>query len=125
MRERICRPLGMRDTMVTLTGEQAARQATGYTRRGRPAPPLQLPALAGAGALRSTATDMVCLLRPTSTLPPPRWRHSWSARSSPGLRVARRAEVGLGWLIARPPGAAGPLPGPAAAQGSGQRSRPN
>jgi serine-type D-Ala-D-Ala carboxypeptidase/endopeptidase len=27
----------------------------------------------------------------------------------PGLRVAKRVEVGLGWLLARPPGAAGPV----------------
>jgi CubicO group peptidase (beta-lactamase class C family) len=49
VRERICLPLGMGDTVVTLTGEQTARLATGYTRRGRPATPLELPALAGAG----------------------------------------------------------------------------
>jgi hypothetical protein len=27
----------------------------------------------------------------------------------PGLRVAKRMEVGLGWLLARPPRAAGPV----------------
>jgi len=43
VRERICLPLGMRDTVITLTGEQAARLATGHTRRGRPTPPFQLP----------------------------------------------------------------------------------
>src|SRR4030095_4802745 len=63
VRERICLPLGMRDTVITLTGEQTARLATGHTRRGRPTPPFQLPALVGAGALRSPATDIVCLLR--------------------------------------------------------------
>jgi CubicO group peptidase (beta-lactamase class C family) len=62
VRERICRPLGMGDTMMTPTGEQTARLATGHTRRGRPAPPLQLPVLAGAGALRSTATDLLRFL---------------------------------------------------------------
>jgi len=39
VRARICLPLGMRDTVVAPTGEQIARLATGYTRRGRPAPP--------------------------------------------------------------------------------------
>ena len=63
VRERICRPLGMPDTIITPTGGQTARLATGHARRGRPKPPLELPALAGAGALRSTAADMVCLLR--------------------------------------------------------------
>jgi D-alanyl-D-alanine-carboxypeptidase/D-alanyl-D-alanine-endopeptidase len=109
VRERICLPLGMRDTMVTPTSEQAARLATGHTRRGRPVPPLRLPALAGAGALRSTATDMLWLLRanldPASTpLAAPLER-----AQVPRLRAAKRVEVGLGWLIAHPPGAAGPV----------------
>jgi CubicO group peptidase (beta-lactamase class C family) len=109
VRERICLPLGMPDTVITLTGEQTARLATGHTRRGRPAPPLQLPALAGAGALRSTATDMVCLLR--ANLDPARTQLAAQLERTqrPRLRAARRTEVGLGWLIARPPGAAGPL----------------
>jgi CubicO group peptidase (beta-lactamase class C family) len=109
VRERICRPLGMPDTVVTLNSEQAARLATGYTRRGRPAPPLQLPALAGAGALRSTAADMVRLLRanldPGSTALAAQLERTQQSR----LQVAGRTEVGLGWLIAHPPGAAGPV----------------
>jgi CubicO group peptidase (beta-lactamase class C family) len=71
VRERICLPLGMRDTVVTPIGEQAARLAIGHTRRGRPLPPFQIPTLVGAGGLRSTAADMLCLLRanldPTQT----------------------------------------------------------
>jgi CubicO group peptidase (beta-lactamase class C family) len=109
VRERICRPLGMPDTVVTLTGEQTARLATGHTRRGRPAAPFQLPALVGAGALRSTATDMLCLLRanldPAQTPLAPQIE----CTQRPRLRAAKRVEVGLGWLIARPPGAAGPV----------------
>lgn len=109
VRERICLPLGMPDTVITPTGEQAARLATGYTRRGRPVPPFQLPALVGAGALCSTAADMLCLLR--ANLDP---AHSPLASQIertqvPRLRAAKRVEVGLGWLLARPPGPAGPL----------------
>jgi CubicO group peptidase (beta-lactamase class C family) len=107
--ERICLPLGMPDTVVTPTGEQPARLATGHTRRGTPTPPLEIPALAGAGALRSTATDMLCLLRahldPTQTPLAAQIERT----QLPRLRAAKRVEVGLGWLIARPPGAAGPL----------------
>jgi CubicO group peptidase (beta-lactamase class C family) len=109
VRGRICLPLGMPDTMIVPTGEQTVRLATGYTRRGRPTAPLQLPALAGAGALRSTATDMVCLLR--ANLDPARTPLASQIQRThrPRLRAARRMEVGLGWLIARPPGAAGPV----------------
>ena len=109
VRERICLPLGMRDTDIAPTGEQIARLATGYTRRRRPAPPLEIPALVGAGALRSTAIDMLCLLE--ANLDP---AHSPLAAQIertqlPRLPAARRVGVGLGWLIAHPPRGAGPL----------------
>jgi CubicO group peptidase (beta-lactamase class C family) len=112
VRERICRPLGMPDTVVTPTGEQTERLATGHTRRGRPAPPLELPALAGAGALHSTATDLLCFLRanldPASTPLASQLERIQRPRA-PRAGVAERMEVGLGWMIAHPPRAAGPL----------------
>jgi CubicO group peptidase (beta-lactamase class C family) len=109
VRQRICVPLGLADTMITPTGEQMARLATGHTRRGRPVAPSQLPALAGAGALRSTATDLLRFLE--ANLDP---AHSPLAdqlgrAQQPRLRDAKRMEVGLGWLIVRPPQAAGPV----------------
>jgi serine-type D-Ala-D-Ala carboxypeptidase/endopeptidase len=109
VRERICLPLGMRDTVIAPTGEQIARLATGYTRRGRPAPSLGIPALAGAGALHSTATDMLCLLR--ANLDPVQTSLAAQIERTqlPRLRAAKRMEVGLGWLIARPPGASSPV----------------
>ena len=86
VRERICVPLGMPDTVVTLTGEQTARLATGYTRRGRPAPRLELPSLPGAGdagCARPRPTCWACW-QPTWSLPAPRWPPSSSAPSVPG-----------------------------------------
>jgi serine-type D-Ala-D-Ala carboxypeptidase/endopeptidase len=109
VRGRICLPLGMPDTVVTPTGEQTARLATGHTRRGRPAPPFEIPALVGAGALRSTATDMLCFLR--ANLDPARTPLASQLERTqlPRLRAARRVEVGLGWLMVRLPAAAGPV----------------
>ena len=109
VRERICVPLGMPDTVVTLTGEQTARLATGHTRRRRPAPPLELPALAGAGALRSTATDLLGFL--AANLDPAHipLAAQLERTQRPRLQAAKRLEAGLGWLIAHPPGAAGPV----------------
>ncbi|HZD00405.1 MAG TPA: serine hydrolase [Actinomycetes bacterium] len=108
VRERICLPLGLRDTVVTPTGEQTARLATAYTRRARPAPPLEIPALVGAGALRSTATDLLCFLRANLDPAQTSLASQLERTQLPRLRMARRAEVGLGWLIAHPPGLAGP-----------------
>jgi CubicO group peptidase (beta-lactamase class C family) len=95
VRQRICRPLGMADTMITPTGEQAARLATGHTRRSRPAPPLRLPALAGAGALRSTATDLLRFLE--ANLDPARTPLASQLERAQQPRFQRRGGWGSGW----------------------------
>ncbi|MFI8449917.1 serine hydrolase domain-containing protein [Streptomyces erythrochromogenes] len=59
----ICAPLGMTDTVVTVDGARSRRSAQGHGRRGRPVAPWHLADLAGAGALRSTATDLVAFVR--------------------------------------------------------------
>jgi CubicO group peptidase (beta-lactamase class C family) len=56
---RLCAPLALFDTCVTVAGERASRFAQGHDRRGRPVPHWDLSAYAGAGALRSTAVDML------------------------------------------------------------------
>lgn len=56
--DRVCRPLGMADTR-TGTGTLCA---TGY-RRGRPVPAWEMGALAPAGTLRSSATDLLRYLQ--------------------------------------------------------------
>ena len=60
--EEICRPLGLKDTRITLTEEQQARLALGYLEDGKLTPHWDLPTLAGAGALRSTANDLLTFL---------------------------------------------------------------
>jgi CubicO group peptidase (beta-lactamase class C family) len=59
VRERLLDPLGMRDTSITLGEDQRRRLATPYRAGLEPAHLWDLPALAGAGALRSTARDML------------------------------------------------------------------
>lgn len=61
----ICRPLGMADTRVVLDEEQTARLAPGHSRFGRSRSRWRLAALAGAGGLASTVTDMLRLARAT------------------------------------------------------------
>ncbi|MFB6271700.1 MAG: serine hydrolase domain-containing protein [Salinibacter sp.] len=63
VRRRIADPLGLSDTRVDLMAEQEERLAQGYNRLGVPTPPWHFAALAGAGALRSTAADMLAYLR--------------------------------------------------------------
>lgn len=58
VKERITGPLGMNDTAVTLNEEQHKRFTPAYIGEKK-AKPWTFSALAGAGALRSTAADMV------------------------------------------------------------------
>jgi CubicO group peptidase (beta-lactamase class C family) len=71
LRSRILDPLGMSDTRISLTPEMKARLAVGHKETPRttdnpfgltPVPNWDIPTLAGAGALRSTANDMLTFL---------------------------------------------------------------
>ncbi len=59
--QRVLVPLGMRETMVALTPDARAHLAMGHS-GGRQVANWDLDALAGAGALRSTASDMTRFL---------------------------------------------------------------
>jgi len=59
VRERVALPLGMKDTVVVLTPALRERLAPGYGPDGSPRSNWDLAALAGAGALRSTADDLL------------------------------------------------------------------
>lgn len=59
---RVCEPLGLDDTRITLTSGMTARLAPGHDDALRPVSNWDLPAVAGAGALRSTANDLLRFL---------------------------------------------------------------
>jgi len=76
IRTRITEPLGMPDTGITLCPSMQERMSTGHTALLAPVPNWDLPTLAGAGGLRSSANDMLTF-----------------------LAAVGRAEIGLGWFI--------------------------
>lgn len=104
LRQRITGPLGMRDTAITLDANQKARFATGHDAFMQPAKPWDLPALAGAGAIRSTADDMLTFLaafigaKPSPLAPA---MQAMIAQRWPG--VSPGVESGLAWMIAKSP----------------------
>lgn len=59
---RLCKPLGMGSTRITLSPPMQARLATGHDKTGRAASNWDMPTLAGAGGLRSTVTDLLKFL---------------------------------------------------------------
>jgi D-alanyl-D-alanine-carboxypeptidase/D-alanyl-D-alanine-endopeptidase len=62
VRSRICEPLEMKSTGITLTPALKERLAVGHNSQMEPAKNWDIPTLAGAGALRSTANDMLTFL---------------------------------------------------------------
>jgi CubicO group peptidase (beta-lactamase class C family) len=62
VKKRILEPLQMKDTVITLDPGLRSRLAVGHDASGREVANWDLPALAGAGALRSTASDMLKFL---------------------------------------------------------------
>lgn len=61
LRTRILQPLGLTDTTITVTPDQAARRVPGYA-GVVPRPPFQMASLAGAGVLLSTVDDLLTFL---------------------------------------------------------------
>jgi CubicO group peptidase (beta-lactamase class C family) len=62
IRSRITQPLGMPDTGITLSSSMKRRMATGHNALLAPVASWDFPTLAGAGALRSSANDMLTFL---------------------------------------------------------------
>ncbi len=98
--ETITGPLGLKDTALALTKEQRERLIQAYNLRGRAVPPWDLDVLAPAGAIRSTAPDMLGYLNAQlhpETLPPvlrDAVRESQRLRADAGPEL----RIGLAWL---------------------------
>jgi len=109
LKEEVTDPLGLKDTTVSLSPSQQARFIPGHDEHHRVAHAWDLDALAGAGAIRSTAADMLTYLEANlhpdalkpaagssagSTLPAALVQsHQPHADAMPGMRIA------LAWLF--------------------------
>lgn len=104
VRTRVTGPLGLKDTVVTLTPALKARLAQGHTATAQPTPNWDLPTLAGAGALRSTTNDMLTFLADelgfkSSPLAPAMAAQLVPRRPGPNANL----EMALGWHISKFP----------------------
>ena len=103
LRQRILDPLEMNDTGIALSPDQQGRLATPHDMYMRPVKPWALPALAGAGALRSDTSDMLqflaAALDPDSPIGP-----AMALTLSERLDAAGSDnQTALGWMITTPP----------------------
>jgi D-alanyl-D-alanine-carboxypeptidase/D-alanyl-D-alanine-endopeptidase len=106
VKRRITGPLGMASTTITLSPALKTRLAKGHDLALDPAANWDLNALAGAGALRSDAEDILTFLgaelgyvkTPMAAAMRAQWMAERHPVGAPGLSVA------LAWHIASPPG---------------------
>jgi CubicO group peptidase (beta-lactamase class C family) len=84
---------------MTLSEEQEKRLVPGHTSNGKPAPRVELQALAGAGALRSTAHDMVRFLSAQLGSMDHPLSESLAMCHRPRAAIGKPRQVGLGWMI--------------------------
>ena len=98
LRIRITEPLGMPDTAIALSSSMKQRMATGHNAMLAPVPYWDLPTLAGAGALRSSVTDMLAFLEAFLG-----YRESPLAPAMKAMLDVRRPmgkmEIGLAWFL--------------------------
>ena len=106
VKKEVIEPLGLKDTVVSLSPEQQSRFIEGHSADHRPAHAWDLDALAGAGAIRSTADDMLTYLE--ANLHPEKF-NSRGSMTNPNAQTLStafdqshelRADAGLGMRIA-------------------------
>jgi CubicO group peptidase (beta-lactamase class C family) len=99
VRTRITAPIGMTHTAITLTDAMKAALATGHNDALQPVPLWDLPALAGAGAIRSTANDLLTFLEAALGHRPSPLGPAFAATTATRVSGGTNADVGLGWQI--------------------------
>jgi CubicO group peptidase (beta-lactamase class C family) len=98
--EKICTPLGMNDTREFIRMKDSARFAKGYNEYGNYNSPWDFKALAGAGSIRSTASDLVKYARANLGDAPRSLNQA--IQLTHVVTFKDGAEVGLAWHYIQP-----------------------
>ena len=98
MIERISNVLGMESTVITFTEELEERLARGHNSAGE-VPNWDIPTLAGAGAIRSTARDMLTFLAANMGVEHTRLSDAKDMTHLERAEAGESMKVGLGWHI--------------------------
>jgi CubicO group peptidase (beta-lactamase class C family) len=96
--EAIFKPLGMTMTGTALTEAMRAHLAPGHNDTGNVAKNWDFDALAGAGAIRSTASDMLRYLKANMGIATSPLSDAMKLAQQPRSDVTRGARIGLAWM---------------------------
>ncbi len=102
---RICKPLGMHSTAISLSPEMKSRLAVGHNNSFKSTPNWDLAAaFAGAGGLRSTANDMLSFLAAQMKFKTTDLSPAIDATFANRKEANSGMEIGLGWLMRKKSG---------------------
>jgi serine-type D-Ala-D-Ala carboxypeptidase/endopeptidase len=100
--DRVLRPLRMTDTGIGLTPTLTRRAAIGHSRQGNAAPNWTFAALAGCGALRSTANDLLKFVAANLAPPSDALRRALLSMHAPRHALSTPdGDIGLAWHVRR------------------------
>lgn len=100
VKQRICLPLGMSSTVITLDAAQKTRLAAGHGASGRQVSNWDLPTLAGAGAFRSSANDLLKFVAANLGLNRTPLLPAMKVQQMPRQATdIANTKIGLGWHI--------------------------
>jgi CubicO group peptidase (beta-lactamase class C family) len=99
VREQVCQPLGLADTAPTLSAAQQTRLTPGHDAKGRVVSNWDFAVLAPAGALRSSAGDMLKFLQSNLATNHPSLGPALALAQQPHFK-SERGSVALCWQIA-------------------------
>jgi CubicO group peptidase (beta-lactamase class C family) len=97
----ILKPLGMTMTGLAFTDEMRVHPAPGHDDDGRPVKNWDFDALAGAGAIRSTANDMLRYLKANMGIEPSPLAEAMILAHAPRSDMNRNMRIGLAWMTTR------------------------
>jgi CubicO group peptidase (beta-lactamase class C family) len=98
--KRLFEPLQMKDTRITLSSEQHWRLARGHSKAGEPVASWDFDVLAGAGALRSTANDLLTFLAANLGLKKTKLQEAMEMSHKPQKDIDDKGfRIALGWHI--------------------------
>ena len=96
---RILKPLAMNETTITLSPVLKLRMAQGFDGNGEPSSNWDIPTLAGAGALRSTAKDMAKFIAANLNLSKSDLFGVFSEAHKPRRDAGEKMKIGLAWHV--------------------------
>ncbi len=99
IRTQIAEPLQMKDTVVIPSEAQDKRTATGHGKKAKELPCWTFASMAGAGAIRSTATDMLTYLEAQSGRTATPLAAAMAATQERRQSAFVIMSVGLGWFM--------------------------